>query len=63
VNSTIAADNSRITPMKMKHQVAITPVRNSGAVIWSSYCSRVAPRIRLASSSSGWMVANAACNC
>ena len=32
----IAADSSRITPMKMKHQVAITPVRSSGAVIWHS---------------------------
>ena len=59
----IAADNSRITPMKMKHQVAITPVRSSGAVIRHSDCSRLAPRMRLASSSSGWMVANAACNC
>ena len=29
----IAADSSRITPTKMKHQVAITPVRSSGAVI------------------------------
>ena len=32
----IAADSSRITPTKMKHQVAITPVRSSGAVICHS---------------------------
>src|SRR4029453_2029983 len=33
VNSMMAADNSRITPTKMKHQVAITLVRNTGAVM------------------------------
>ena len=56
----IAADNSRMTPTKIKHQVATTPVRRSGAVICHSERSRVAPRMRLASSSSGWMVRNAA---
>ena len=63
VNSMMAADNSRMTPTKMKHQVAITPVRSSGAVIWRSALRRVAPRIRLASSSSGWTVRNAAWSC
>ena len=33
VNSMMAADSSRITPTKMKHQVAITLVRSSGAVM------------------------------
>src|SRR5262249_6433177 len=32
VKSMIAADSSRMTPTKMKHQVAITPVRSKGAV-------------------------------
>ena len=63
VNSMIAADSSRIVPTKMKHQVAITLVRSSGAVIWRSACSRVAPRMRLASSSSGWIGRNADCSC
>src|SRR5215213_1220243 len=52
VNSMMAAESSRITPTKMKHQVAITLVRNRGAVMWPSDCSRVAPRMRLASSKS-----------
>src|SRR5438552_11284385 len=56
VNRMIAAESSRITPTKMKHQVAITLVRSSGAVMWLSACSRVAPRMRLASSRSGLMV-------
>ena len=63
VNSMIAADSSRITPTKTKHQVAITLVRNSGAVICQSDRSRVAPRMRLASSSSGWTAWNADCIC
>ena len=54
VNSITAADNSRMVPTKTKHQVAITAVRSSGAVICQSARSRVAPRMRLASSSSGW---------
>ena len=33
VNSMIAADNSRMVPTNTKHQVAITEVRSSGAVI------------------------------
>ena len=41
VNSMIAADSSRITPTKMKHQVAITLVRSSGAVMWRE---RLQPR-------------------
>src|SRR5262249_40405784 len=63
VNRMIAAESSRITPTKMKHQVAITLVRNSGAVMWPSACRRVAPRMRLASSRSGLMVRNADCSC
>src|SRR4029077_5907859 len=59
VNRMIAAESSRITPTKMKHHVAITLVRNSGAVMWLSACSRVAPRMRLASSRSTLTVRNA----
>ena len=33
VNSMIAADSSRMVPTNTKHQVAITEVRSSGAVI------------------------------
>src|SRR5215471_6169435 len=36
VNRMMAADSSRMTPTKMKHQVAITLVRSSGAVMWPS---------------------------
>src|SRR6476646_5556797 len=36
VNRMIAAESSRITPTNMKHQVAITLVRRSGAVMWPS---------------------------
>ena len=36
VNNMMAADNSRMTPTKMKHQVAITLVRSSGAVMYPS---------------------------
>src|SRR3954452_4417605 len=63
VNSMMAAESSRITPTKMKHQVAITLVRSSGAVIWPSACSRVAPRMRLASSRSTLTVRNADWSC
>ena len=59
----MAADNSRITPTKMKHQVAITLVRRSGAVMSRSTRSRVAPRMRLASSRSVWTERNADCIC
>ena len=55
----MAADNSRITPTKMKHQVAITLVRSSGAVMRASVPSREAPRMRLASSRSGLTTRNA----
>src|SRR5260370_36264416 len=50
VNSITAADNSRLTPTKMKHQVAITLVRRSGAVVRPSVLRRDAPRVRLAPS-------------
>ncbi len=63
VNSMIAADSSRMVDTKMKHQVASTLVRSSGAVTCSNACSRVAPRMRLASSSSGLTARNADCNC
>ena len=53
VKSRIVAESSRIEPMKMKIQVAITPLRMSGAVMSTSARSRVAPKMRLASSSSG----------
>ncbi len=33
VNRMIEADSSRMTPMKMKHQAAMMPLRASGAVI------------------------------
>src|SRR4051812_7210962 len=63
VNSMMAADNSRITPTKMKHQVAITLVRRSGAVMSRNTRSRVAPRMRLASSRSVCTERNADCIC
>src|SRR5262249_59344940 len=53
VNSMMAADNSRITPTKMKHQVAITLVRNSGAVMSRNVRRRGGPRTRLAAPRSG----------
>jgi hypothetical protein len=52
-NNRIAALSSRITPMKMKDQAAISPERASGAVTSLRDMSRLAPIIRLASSSSG----------
>ncbi len=54
VNNRIVADSSRIDPMKINIQVAITPLRISGAVMSKSARKRVAPKMRLASSSSGW---------
>ena len=63
VVSRMVADSSRIVPMKTKHQVAMTLVRSSGAVIVRSVVSRVAPRMRLASSSSGWMLLKADDSC
>src|SRR5262249_32296975 len=63
VNRMMAAESSRITPTKMKHQVAITLVRNSGAVMWPSDCRRVAPSMRLASSRSTFTVRNADWSC
>src|SRR5207247_2510349 len=54
VKRMIDADSSRITPMKTKHQVAMMPLRASGAVISPSTRRRPAPRMRPASSSSGW---------
>ena len=58
VNSRIVAESSRIEPMKIKIQVAITPLRMSGVVMSKSARSRVAPRMRLASSSSGCTARN-----
>ena len=52
VNSMIAAESSRITPMKMKHHAAMTPVRNKGPVMSISVRKRPAPKTRPASSSS-----------
>jgi hypothetical protein len=59
----IEADSSRITPMKMKHQAAMTPLRASGAVMSRRMRSRPAPRIRPASSSSAGMPRNVASDC
>src|SRR5262249_60332506 len=63
VNSMMAADNSRMTPTKMKHQVASTLVRSSGAVIRQSVPRREEPRIRLASSRSPCTQRKADCIC
>jgi hypothetical protein len=49
----MVADNSRFDPMKMKFQVEITPLRINGVVMSNNARSRVAPKMRLASSSSG----------
>ena len=57
VNRMIEADSSRMTPMKMKHQAAMIPLRASGAVTSRRTRSRPAPRMRPASSSSGGMAA------
>ena len=51
--SRIEALSSRITPMKMNDQAAISPERASGTVTSLSDSNRLAPMIRLASSSSG----------
>src|SRR6185437_203104 len=53
VKSRMVAESSRMEPMKMNIQVAITPLRMSGAVTSTSARIRVAPKMRLASSSSG----------
>ena len=63
VKRMIDADSSRMTPMKMKHQVAMMPLLASGAVISPSTRRRPAPRMRPASSSSGWMPRNVASDC
>ncbi len=63
VVSRIVADNSRIVPIKMKHQVAITFERRRGAVMVRSVFMRVAPRIRPASSSSTWILLKAEESC
>src|SRR5262249_55610740 len=63
VNRMIDADSSLMTPMKTKHQVAMMPLRASGAVISASTRRRPAPRMRPASSSSGWMPRNVASDC
>ena len=53
VKRRMVAESSRIEPMKMKIQVAMTPFLMRGAVMRMRVPSRVAPKIRLASSSSG----------
>src|SRR5204863_826140 len=53
VNSRIVAESSRIDPMKMRTQVATTPLRMSGPVMSASVRRRVAPKMRPASSNSG----------
>ena len=63
VKRMIEADSSRMTPMKMKHQVAMMPLRASGAVISRSTRSRPAPRMRPASSSSLCTPRNVASDC
>ena len=63
VKSRIEADSSRMTPMKTKHHAAMMPLRASGAVISPSTVSRPAPRMRPASSSSGWIPRNVASDC
>ena len=63
VNSTAAADSSRITATKIKHQVATAAVLRSGAVMSLSVRSRVAPSMRPASSSSGWIERKAEPSC
>jgi len=63
VNRITAAESSRITATKTKHQVAITAERSSGAVMSASVRSRVAPSMRPASSSSGWTAWNAEESC
>jgi hypothetical protein len=59
----MAADNSRMTPTKMKHQVAIRLVRSSGPVMSRRMRSRVAPKILAASSMSAWTERNADWSC
>ena len=54
--SRIEALSSRMTPMKMNDHAAISPERASGAVTSINVVKRLAPMIRLASSSSGWML-------
>jgi len=51
--SRIEALSSRMTPIKMKDQAAISPERASGAVTSLRVINRLAPITRLASSSSG----------
>jgi len=63
VKRMIDADSSRITPMKTKHQVAMIPLRASGAVISPRTRRRPAPRTRAASSSSGEMPLKVASDC
>jgi len=58
-----AADSSRTTATKTKHQVASRDGPSSGAVMSRSVRRREAPRMRLASSISGDRDWNAACSC
>jgi hypothetical protein len=63
VKRMIEAESSRITPMNTKHHVAMMPLLASGAVISHSTRRRPAPRMRPASSSSGWMPRRVASAC
>ena len=63
VNSRIVADSSRIEPMKISIHVVTKPLRISGPVMSTRARSRVAPKMRLASSSSGCTALSAAPIC
>jgi len=63
VNRMMEAESSRMTPMKMKHQAAMMPLRARGAVTSRRMRSRPAPRIRPASSSSGGIPRKVASDC
>src|SRR5262249_2765001 len=58
-----AADSSRTTATKTKHQVAISEGPSRGAVTSRKVFSRDAPRMRLASSSSGASARKEDCSC
>ncbi len=58
-----AADSSRTTATKTKHQVAIKDGPSRGAVTSRNVLRRDAPRMRLASSISGDSARNEACSC
>src|SRR5258706_3286117 len=53
VNRRMVAESSRMEPMKMKIQVAITPFLMRGAVMRASVPRRGAPKMGLAAPSAG----------